>query len=240
MAARPLHHPPIQHPIHLLLAHSELGSLLPALAARTHALLAQDVAGECALVLRRRNHAPLAAGSSAALTRLVEERLADDDVDLATALDRSAATAAVRLPASWASGMAWGLDLGLLVAPVDAGPSAKAALVAAGTVPTGLDERRRVLARIGRVRNESSWALRLGVRLADEEDRSQHRAQAMENRTVIDVAVGVIMAQSRCSADEAFDVLRRASNNRNIKLREVAAELVQRIHPSLPETAFTD
>ncbi|MGT2461781.1 ANTAR domain-containing protein [Sinomonas atrocyanea] len=48
------------------------------------------------------------------------------------------------------------------------------------------------------------------------------------------------MAQSRCSAEEAFDVLRRASNNRNVKLHTVAAELVQRIHPALPQTAFVD
>ncbi|GHG52135.1 RNA-binding protein [Sinomonas cellulolyticus] len=240
MAARPLHHPATPDPVHLLLAHTDLGSLLTALAARTHALLARAVPAECALVLRRRNHPALAAASSVALTRLVQERLADDDVDLASALDRGAATAAVRLPASWASGMAWGLDVGHLVVPVDAGPTARAALSLVGTVPVDLHERRHALARIGRVRNEASWVLRLGVRFADEEERSQHRAQAMEARTVIDVAVGVIMAQNRCSADEAFDILKRASNNRNVKLREVAAELVQRIHPSLPETAFSD
>jgi AmiR/NasT family two-component response regulator len=80
----------------------------------------------------------------------------------------------------------------------------------------------------------------MAVRLADETDLAEHRAQAMQNRTVIDVAIGVIMAQSRCSADEAFDVLRRASNNRNVKLHAVAAELVQRIHPALPQTAFVD
>lgn len=240
MAARPLHHPTISDPIHLLLAHADLGPLLAALAARTQALLVRPLSAECALILRRRNRPARVAGVSAPLTRLTEERLADDDVHLATALDRGAATAAPRLPHSWASGMAWGLDVGHLVVPVDAGPTARAALSFVGTVPTDLHERREALARIGRIRNEASWVLRLAVRFADEEERSQNRAQAMENRTVIDVAVGVIMAQSRCSADEAFDVLKRASNNRNIKLREVAAELVQRIHPSLPETVFSD
>jgi AmiR/NasT family two-component response regulator len=34
------------------------------------------------------------------------------------------------------------------------------------------------------------------------------------------------MAQQRCSPDEAFNLLRAVSQRRNIKLREVAANLV--------------
>jgi GAF domain-containing protein len=46
--------------------------------------------------------------------------------------------------------------------------------------------------------------------------------KAMESRSVIDQAMGVIMAQNRCDADAAFAILTRASQNRNIKLREIA------------------
>ncbi|BCT77424.1 RNA-binding protein [Sinomonas cyclohexanicum] len=241
MAARPPHDPATPDPIHLLLAHTDLSSLLGALTVRTQMLLSRLAPAECGIVLRRRNHsAPTAAGSSDALAGLIEERLADDDADLATALDRGSSAAHVRLPAPWASTAAWGLDAGLLVAPVAAGPTARAALAMIGAIPPDLPGRRRILAGIGRLRNQASWALRLGVRFADHEERSQHRAHAMEHRTVIDVAVGVIMAQSRCSAEEAFGILRRASNNRNIKVHDVAAELVQRIHPELPQTAFVD
>lgn len=35
----------------------------------------------------------------------------------------------------------------------------------------------------------------------------------MGNRSVIDLACGMIMAQNRCSKDEAFEVLTRASND---------------------------
>jgi GAF domain-containing protein len=49
---------------------------------------------------------------------------------------------------------------------------------------------------------------------------------AMANRAVIEQAKGIIMAQNRCDADAAFEVLRRASMGRNVKLREVAAGVV--------------
>jgi AmiR/NasT family two-component response regulator len=46
---------------------------------------------------------------------------------------------------------------------------------------------------------------------------------------VIDQAIGIVMAESRCDADQAFGTLRRASNNRNMKLRDLAAEIVLRV-----------
>ena len=54
-------------------------------------------------------------------------------------------------------------------------------------------------------------------------------AAAMESRAVIDMAVGVVMAQNRCTPEEAFAFLRSASNSRNTKLREVAASVVASI-----------
>ena len=46
---------------------------------------------------------------------------------------------------------------------------------------------------------------------------------------MIDRAVGIIMAESRCDADQAFAMLSRASNNRNIKLRDLATEIVTQV-----------
>jgi hypothetical protein len=53
--------------------------------------------------------------------------------------------------------------------------------------------------------------------------------QALQSRAVIDHAIGIIMAQSRCDADQAFAMLSRASNNRNIKLRDLATEIVTQV-----------
>jgi hypothetical protein len=51
---------------------------------------------------------------------------------------------------------------------------------------------------------------------------------ALANRAVIEQAKGMIMAQSRCTSDQAFDVLRRASQRTNRKVRDIATELVSR------------
>jgi hypothetical protein len=61
--------------------------------------------------------------------------------------------------------------------------------------------------------------------------------QAMASRTTIDQALGVIMAQNRCSPEEAFGILRRASQHRNSKLRDVAAQIVARVSGSEPHSA---
>ncbi|WCO68250.1 GAF and ANTAR domain-containing protein [Iamia majanohamensis] len=51
---------------------------------------------------------------------------------------------------------------------------------------------------------------------------------ALRTRDVIATAKGIIMAESDLDDDQAFDVLRRASQRTNVKLREVAAEVVDR------------
>lgn len=73
---------------------------------------------------------------------------------------------------------------------------------------------------------QASKALRLAVRVAQLTDDRQHLRTAMESRTTIDIAVGAIMAQNRCSQDSALKILKIASSTRNTKLREVAATVV--------------
>lgn len=53
--------------------------------------------------------------------------------------------------------------------------------------------------------------------------------QALLSRAVIDQAIGIIMAESHCPAEQAFTVLKRASNNRRTKLRDLATEIVARV-----------
>ncbi|MDI3214070.1 ANTAR domain-containing protein [Arthrobacter sp. AL12] len=74
----------------------------------------------------------------------------------------------------------------------------------------------------------ASDALRLGIRIAAADLLSGHLKAAMEGRTAINLACGVIIAQSRCSQEEAFDILRRASISRNQKLHTIAAEILTR------------
>jgi GAF domain-containing protein len=55
---------------------------------------------------------------------------------------------------------------------------------------------------------------------------AQHMQAAMLNRAVIEQAKGIIMAQRRCTADEAFAILSKISQDTNRKVRDVAAGLV--------------
>lgn len=54
-----------------------------------------------------------------------------------------------------------------------------------------------------------------------------HMRQALESRKTIDMALGILIAQHHCTPEEAFAVLSGASQSRNRKLRDLAAELVQ-------------
>ena len=58
---------------------------------------------------------------------------------------------------------------------------------------------------------------------------SDQLGQAMRSRAVIEQAKGVLMARSpQMTADEAFDVLRKASQRENIKVRDIAQRIVDR------------
>jgi ANTAR domain-containing protein len=50
----------------------------------------------------------------------------------------------------------------------------------------------------------------------------------LESLPVIEQAKGILMAQNGCGPDEAFDMLRRASQRTNTPVRELAAEIVRR------------
>ena len=53
-------------------------------------------------------------------------------------------------------------------------------------------------------------------------------AEAMESRAVIEQAKGILIAQNRVTADEAFDILIRASQTSNRKIRDIAEALVNK------------
>ncbi|MEO8282826.1 MAG: ANTAR domain-containing protein [Pseudarthrobacter sp.] len=65
-----------------------------------------------------------------------------------------------------------------------------------------------------------------------------HLRTAMENRTSIDVACGVIMGQNRCSYEEAFGIIAKASSNRNVKVRALAESLLEDLPGGAPATHF--
>jgi len=81
-------------------------------------------------------------------------------------------------------------------------------------------------------------ALRLAVRIGTAQARAEDLQAAMEHRTSIDLACGVVMAQNRCSQDEAMRILTRVSSNRNQKLRDVAADVLKNVTSAEIHTHF--
>ncbi|MGY1747575.1 GAF and ANTAR domain-containing protein [Blastococcus sp. SYSU D00695] len=82
---------------------------------------------------------------------------------------------------------------------------------------------------------QATGALAVALRIADGADRAEQLLGGMDTRTTIGQAVGLVMAQERCSAEEAFRLLTLASQRRNVKLREVAAGVVGSFEAGLPE-----
>jgi GAF domain-containing protein len=120
--------------------------------------------------------------------------------------------------------------------PLEIGDDAAAALNFFGA-DTGLftDD---IIAEAAGFADLAGRALRLAVRLGTFQSRAEDLQSAMEHRTSIDLACGVIMAQNRCSQDQAMAILTRVSSNRNQKLREVAEDVLRHLTSEEVRTHF--
>ncbi len=67
----------------------------------------------------------------------------------------------------------------------------------------------------------------IAMRGAQERDRGDQLEQALASNREIGMAMGLLMARGLMTEDQAFAVLRRASQHLNRKLHEVAAELIE-------------
>lgn len=95
------------------------------------------------------------------------------------------------------------------------------------------EERGRALA----FASQAAAAIAVATRLAHQTQLADDLRAAMASRTVIDQALGILMGELRCSADEAFAHLRRTSQDTNTKLRDVAMALITRTTRQPPRPA---
>lgn len=113
----------------------------------------------------------------------------------------------------------------VLAVPLDleGEPSAALNLYAdgAGALEAGRDAARVFAARAGDAVNTALRIERLGQSAADVRT-------ALLSRSVIDQAIGILMARERIDAAGALERLRRASQVRNVKLRDLCDQLVAR------------
>lgn len=76
------------------------------------------------------------------------------------------------------------------------------------------------------INNGQALAAHVGVALAASQN-AEHLETAIANRTLIGRAEGILMERFGIPPDQAFAVLRRVSQRRNLKLNRVAEELVR-------------
>jgi hypothetical protein len=126
----------------------------------------------------------------------------------------------------------------VLSLPFNLQGEAKAALNLYSDAPHKFDERAAAKAR-GYTR-EISQALRLAVRFSLHTDSAANLRATLESRTIIDIAVGIVMAQNRCSQDAAVRILTEASSNSNTKLRDIAKSLVDSVGGSGTRTHYQE
>ena len=102
----------------------------------------------------------------------------------------------------------------------------------------GPDESRRA----DRFARHASGALTLALRMASCEDLNDQLRSSIASRTVIDQALGVIMATEHCPQEKAFALLRTVSQNTNVKLRDLAATIVTSVsgEPPRPASPFQE
>ena len=86
----------------------------------------------------------------------------------------------------------------------------------------------------------ASGPLTLAIRLASHAALIEQLRSSLASRTVIDQALGIVMAREQCTQARAFAILRSASQNRNVKLRDIASAIVTSVsgEPPQPSPAF--
>jgi hypothetical protein len=196
---------------------------------------------ECAVTLKRHRHTATVAGSSPRAVELDQIEQAVGDGPCIRALFTMAPELLddVRTDGRWPEYQKQLAEHGVyttLGVPLDIGEGASAAINFFGPAP-GLFTPELFDRAVG-FGELASRTLHLSVRIGSAQARAQNLEAAMQSRTAIDVACGVIMAQNRCSQKEAMDILAKVSSNRNRKLRDVAVELLGRLSGSEVETHF--
>jgi GAF domain-containing protein len=83
----------------------------------------------------------------------------------------------------------------------------------------------------------ASGALTLSLRMASCTEQNEQLRSSIVSRAVIDQALGVIMATEHCPRDRAFAILRRVSQNTNVKLRDLAATIMSSVSGEPPGLA---
>ncbi|MDP9987444.1 hypothetical protein J2S98_002611 [Arthrobacter oryzae] len=184
---------------------------------------------DCAVTLRRRKRTATVAGSSEKAVMLdhIEQSLGQGPCLTALDVGHPVLLADVATDTSWpdySRALAAEGCHSALGVPMDLGETSEAVLnFFAPATGVFTDE---IIDEASDFAHVAGSTLRLAIRIESVEQLNADLKTAMATRTVIDAACGVIMAQNRCTHDQAFELLAKASSHRNQKLHDVAADII--------------
>jgi hypothetical protein len=187
---------------------------------------------ECGVTLQRRKRSTTVAGSSqrALMLDRIEHAVGDGPCVQALRTKKLVVLADVDTDPRWP---VYQRELGAagcystLGVPLEIGEDASAALNFFAA-DAGLFTEESIQEALG-FADLAGRSLRLAVRIGTVQARAEDLQAAMEHRTSIDLACGVVMAQNRCSQEEAMRILTKVSSHRNQKLRDVAADVLRNL-----------
>ncbi|WP_432117377.1 GAF and ANTAR domain-containing protein [Streptomyces sp. bgisy032] len=129
----------------------------------------------------------------------------------------------------WPSYTAYALSVGVrcvLAVPVAVEGERGAAInfygVRAEALGTGREAARAFAAR-------AADAISVALRIERRRESAADVRTALLSRSVIDQAIGILMARERIDARDALERLRRVSQDRNVKLRDLCGQLVAKV-----------
>lgn len=232
MASNPL--PPVTHDHlqDLLLESKDFDAFLLELTLYSASRLGDPGPISCAISVQR-DDGLFTVASSSDQARLMDEKQYElDDGPCLTALrgGHSVMVEDLTADARWSDYYAAVMDFGVLsvlAVPIDAGREASAALNCYGYRTSAFSP--ETVASIEEHAQSISRILRIALRVhpaLDPEAYPDKLREALRSRATIDAALALVMVHTRSSRDAAISLLHDAAQARNVRLRLVAADIV--------------
>ncbi|MEU1039901.1 GAF and ANTAR domain-containing protein [Streptomyces sp. NPDC005551] len=223
--------------LHEALAQSGgLDTLLRDLTER--AVLAVEGAAACSITVRRDGRLLTLAGTSGLPSGLDQRQYENGDGPCVRAakVDAEQYSPDLAQETRWPSYTPYALSQGIrsvLAVPLPVDGETDAALNLYAVTEDAFRDRRETARAFA---ERAAEAINAALRIERERTSAGDVRTALLSRSVIDQAVGILMAKERCDARVALDMLRRASQDSNVKLRDLCGDLVARVSRSAPAT----
>jgi GAF domain-containing protein len=213
----------------LLVQHPDLDDFLESVAVLLTGQLSQWKVSGVSLMIVRPRRQPLHVATSSGLAELQQGPDGEDPVRLVLASGVPAVVRDMETETRWGGYPDAALGRGVAAAaavpvPLPAPDTAAAVLTGYSGSPGAFGP--EAVRAVETAAEDLAAPLALALRLDTQTHRANNLQAALESRTVVDLAAGIIMAQNNCSQQSAIEILRSVSNSRNVKVRDVAAGVV--------------